>query len=56
MPDNGLQPFEVLGLLVSRHGKIVSRKAYQDFFSLWKDANPGLPILNEAKAEYSKLK
>ncbi len=33
-----------------------SRTAYQDFFSLWKDADPDIPILKEAKAEYEKLK
>jgi hypothetical protein len=32
-----------------------SRKAYQDFFTLWKDADPDIPILKEAKAEYAKL-
>ena len=32
-----------------------ARSAYQDFFTLWKDADPGIPILNEAKAEYAKL-
>jgi hypothetical protein len=31
------------------------RKAYQDFFALWKDADPDIPILKEAKAEYAKL-
>jgi hypothetical protein len=29
--------------------------AYQDFLALWKDADPDIPILNEAKAEYAKL-
>jgi len=29
--------------------------AYQDFFTLWKDAGPDIPILKEAKAEYAKL-
>jgi tetratricopeptide (TPR) repeat protein len=33
-----------------------SRTAYQDFFSLWKDADPDIPILKEAKVEYEKLK
>jgi tetratricopeptide (TPR) repeat protein len=28
---------------------------YQDFFALWKDADPDIPILKEAKAEYAKL-
>ena len=33
-----------------------SRNAYQDFFALWKDADVDIPILQEAKAEYAKLK
>jgi eukaryotic-like serine/threonine-protein kinase len=33
-----------------------SRTAYQDFFALWKDSDPDIPILKEAKAEYAKLK
>ena len=32
-----------------------SRTAYQDFLALWKDADPDIPILKEAKAEYAKL-
>jgi tetratricopeptide (TPR) repeat protein len=32
-----------------------ARKDYQDFFSLWKDADADIPILKEAKAEYAKL-
>ena len=32
-----------------------SRKAYDDFFATWKDADPDIPILREAKAEYNKL-
>ena len=33
-----------------------ARAAYQDFLTLWKDADPDVPILKEAKAEYAKLK
>ena len=29
--------------------------AYQAFLTLWKDADPNIPILKEAKAEYAKL-
>ncbi|MBZ5515285.1 MAG: protein kinase [Acidobacteriia bacterium] len=29
--------------------------AYKDFLALWKDADPNIPILKEAKAEYAKL-
>jgi eukaryotic-like serine/threonine-protein kinase len=32
-----------------------ARTAYQDFLTLWKDADPDIPILKEAKAEYAKL-
>jgi serine/threonine protein kinase/Flp pilus assembly protein TadD len=32
-----------------------ARTKYQDFFALWKDADPDIPILKEAKAEYAKL-
>jgi hypothetical protein len=37
-------------------GDIAKAKvAYQDFLTLWKDADPDIPILKEAKAEYAKL-
>ena len=29
--------------------------AYKDFLTLWKGADPDIPILKEAKAEYAKL-
>jgi len=32
-----------------------ARAAYQDFLTLWKDADPDIPILKQAKAEYVKL-
>jgi serine/threonine protein kinase/tetratricopeptide (TPR) repeat protein len=32
-----------------------SRTAYQDFSALWKDADPDVPILKQAKAEYARL-
>jgi eukaryotic-like serine/threonine-protein kinase len=32
-----------------------ARAAYQDFLTLWKDADPDIPILKEAKTEYAKL-
>ena len=33
-----------------------AKAAYQDFLTLWKDADPYIPILIAAKAEYAKLK
>ena len=32
-----------------------AKAGYQNFFTLWKDADSDIPILNEAKAEYAKL-
>ena len=32
-----------------------ARKAYQDFLTLWKDADPDVPILKQAKSEYARL-
>jgi hypothetical protein len=33
-----------------------ARTAYQDFLTLWKDADPDIPNLKEAKTECAKLK
>jgi len=33
-----------------------ARAAYEDFLTLWKDADPDIPIFKQAKLEYSKLK
>jgi len=32
-----------------------AKAEYQNFFTLWKDADPDIPILKEAKAESAKL-
>jgi predicted Zn-dependent protease len=33
-----------------------ARKAYQDFFAVWKDADPDLPVLTQARKEYEQLR
>jgi hypothetical protein len=33
-----------------------AKTSYQDFFAIWRNADPDVPILKEAKAEYEKLK
>jgi hypothetical protein len=33
-----------------------ANSAYQEFFELWSDADPDVPILKQAKAEYAKLR
>jgi eukaryotic-like serine/threonine-protein kinase len=50
------------GLLFHRYGRAMqgdtakAKAAYQDFLTLWKDGDPDIPILKQAKAEYAKLK
>jgi eukaryotic-like serine/threonine-protein kinase len=39
------------------HGETAkARVAYQDFLTLWKDADADIPLLMQANAEYAKLK
>jgi len=33
-----------------------ARTAYQNFLTLWKDADPDIPIYKQAQAEYAKLR
>ena len=58
-PLSPLYPLAHLGLAraaVLTGDTSKARQAYQDFFALWKDADPDLPVLIEAKKEYEKLK
>jgi tetratricopeptide (TPR) repeat protein len=36
--------------------KVAARKSYQDFLTLWKDADPDIPIYKQAKSEYARLR
>ena len=45
-----------LGRAYAMQGDTTKAKAaYQDFLALWKDADPDIPVLTQAKAEYAKL-
>jgi len=51
-------PLAQLGLaraLAAQHDAAGARTAYQDLFAMWKNADPDLPVLKQAKAEYAKL-
>ena len=57
-PASPLYPLAHLGLAraAAQTGDTArARKAYQDFFALWKDADPDIPILQEARQEYDRL-
>jgi eukaryotic-like serine/threonine-protein kinase len=58
MTNSQLVPLARLGLARARAAKgdtSGARTAYQDFLALWKAADPDIPILKQAKAEYAKL-
>jgi tetratricopeptide (TPR) repeat protein len=53
-----LKPLAYLGVARARtmSGDVAdARTAYQDFLALWKDADPDIPVLKQAKTEYAKL-
>ena len=57
-PYHITRPFARLGLARAKMqmGELdEARRVYQQFFELWKNADPDIPILLEAKAEYAKL-
>jgi len=57
-PLNFYYPLAQLGLaraLAAQHDTANARTAYQDFFASWKDADPDIPVLKQARAEYAKL-
>jgi eukaryotic-like serine/threonine-protein kinase len=44
-----------LGRALLLSGEIRARSSYQEFLTLWKDADADIPILQQARAEYAKL-
>jgi DNA-binding winged helix-turn-helix (wHTH) protein/tetratricopeptide (TPR) repeat protein len=45
-----------MGRALAMQGEVIkARTSYQDFLSLWKDADPDIPVLIEAGAEFAKL-
>jgi eukaryotic-like serine/threonine-protein kinase len=57
-PLSELHPLAQLNLaraFVLQKDTAKARLDYQDFFAAWKDADPDIPVLVAAKAEYAKL-
>jgi tetratricopeptide (TPR) repeat protein len=54
-PIGALAHFGLTRAYVMQGDTAKAHAAYQDFLTLWKDANPDIPIFKEAKAEYAKL-
>jgi eukaryotic-like serine/threonine-protein kinase len=52
----GVLAYLQLGRAYSRAGNTArARSSYEEFLKLWKDADPDIPILKQAKAEYAKF-
>jgi serine/threonine protein kinase/Flp pilus assembly protein TadD len=54
-PVTGLAHLYLARAFAQQNDAAKARAAYQDFLALWKDADPDIPILKEAKVEYAKL-
>ncbi len=54
-PIGSLAHLELGRAYVLSGDSVKARAAYQNFFTLWKDADPDIPILIAAKSEYAKL-
>jgi len=54
-PLMGLAQVYLARAYAQQNDGVKARAAYQDFLALWKDADPDIPILKEAKTEYAKL-
>jgi tetratricopeptide (TPR) repeat protein len=54
-PTGALAHLQLGRALASSGDKTKAKTAYQDFLTLWKDADPDISILKQAKAEYAQL-
>ena len=54
-PIGALAHLQLGRVFVLSGDKARARGAYETFLALWKDADPTVPILRRAKAEYAKL-
>jgi tetratricopeptide (TPR) repeat protein len=54
-PEGALAHLQLGRAQVMMGDKAAARKSYQDFLTLWKDADPDIPIYQQAKTEYAKL-
>jgi tetratricopeptide (TPR) repeat protein len=54
-PIGALAHLQLGKLFASSGDKTKAKTAFENFLTLWKDADPDIPILRQAKAEYAKL-
>ena len=54
-PIAALAHLQIARAFALQGDKAKAKAAYQDFLNLWKDADPGVPVLAAAKSEYERL-
>ena len=54
-PMDAMARLQLARALVLSGETAKAKSAYNDLFALWKDADPKIPMVNEARAEYAKL-
>ena len=54
-PIGALAHLQLARAFVLSGDKTKAKTAYEDFLTLWKDADPDVPVLKQAKAEFAKL-
>ena len=54
-PIGGLAHLQLARAYTLQGDPAKAKAAYQNFLTLWKDADPDIPILKQAKAQYARL-
>ena len=55
-PIGALAQLQIARAFLLAGDKPRAKAAYNSFFTLWKEADPDIPVLKRAQAEYAKLK
>ena len=55
-PLGALAHLQLARAYVAASDKLAAKHKYEDFLALWKDADPDVPVLKQAKAEYAQLR
>ena len=54
-PMDALARLQLARALALSGDTVKAKSAYDDLLTLWKNADPEIPILNQARAEYARL-
>ncbi len=55
-PVDAMARLQLARALALSGGTVKAKSAYDDLFTLWKNADPDIPVLKQARAEYAKLR